>query len=127
MSFPIRDFDSSQEAALGGSEFDEGCMQLALPIDSPGSLGDDCIPGESEGDVLPIVAAADGRRSELGALRRKYRALRLAIETEPMPFESRVFSINPTSGIVSGCSTPHIYYIPCSYASFIFAAALGLR
>ena len=64
-------------------------------------------------DEAPASSLVDGRRSALGALRRKYRALKLAAETEPLLFDSRVFSISPASGIVS-------------IASFIFHTQLRL-
>lgn len=88
-----------QEAALCGSEFDEGGVQ-PLPLGVGGSED-----GSDEEEGSPATSPAeDGRRSELGALRRKYRALRQAAETEPLPFVSRVFTISPTSGVVSsGC------------------------
>ena len=87
---------AAQESALGGSEFDEGGLQqLAPSAEAAGSVDD-------EDASLPLSPPPEGgRRSELNALRRKFRALRMAAETEPLPFESRVFTISPPSGVVS--------------------------
>jgi hypothetical protein len=98
-----------QEAAIIG---EDGEGMLHFPLDSTGSIisasrglvDDDDINEGGFGmpaDVEDSVAnGALFRHSQLVALRRKFKSLRQESETEPLPFNSRVFTVSPPSGVV---------------------------
>jgi hypothetical protein len=103
---PVEEVASPHERGGGGGggggsldgEDGDGDDAAVVDGDGAGGLGDFDGGADARAAMVAVNAAAQAR---LNALERRYRALRQAIQREPLPFASDVFTIAPHKGTVS--------------------------